>query len=249
MNQFIVIVAMSLITIVAYFSKGILGFGEGLITVSLFLLFLDPKLVFPITLLLAVIGGLYQFFYIKRDIDGRVIKIMFIPVILGVIMGTYLFNILDAKIVKTIFAVFLILYSLRLLLNSKTIQDITQKQLRISKLLASGVGLISGVIDGIMGVGGVPVIIYLNHIGFKKNKFRATIVSIFLILGISRIITYTYSGLIDFNIVKQVAYLTPAVIIGTFLGIKVCPLINDALFRKIVIIALIIIGLLLLVRN
>lgn len=243
------ILGMSVIAAVAYFSKGVLGFGEGLITVSLFLLFLDPLLVFPMALLLSVIGGLYQFFYIKKDIDDKIIKIMFVPIILGVIVGTYLFKVLDTKTIKSIFAIFLILYSSRLLYLSREGQGTVRKHSRGSKLLESIVGSISGVIDGLIGVGGAPVIIYLNHIGFNKTVFRATIVSIFLVLGISRTITYTYSGLIDLNVVKQVVYLIPAVIIGTFFGIKVHHLINELLFRRIVVISLIIIGLLLLIKQ
>ncbi|MEK7146964.1 MAG: TSUP family transporter, partial [Patescibacteria group bacterium] len=83
---------MTSIVIIAYFIKGVLGFGEGLITTSFFLLLFDAKFVLPLALLLVLIGGLYQLAYFKKDISVLVIKTIIIPLIIGVAIGAYLLN-------------------------------------------------------------------------------------------------------------------------------------------------------------
>jgi len=236
---------MAIITIFAYLVKGVLGFGEGLITISLFLLFLDAKFVLPLALLLALIGGLYQLFHFRKNVDRATVGTMIIPLVSGVVVGTYLLNILDSEIIMLFFAVFLIVYSGKLLFFQKKDGSLQKK---MKKVVAVPVGLISGIIDGLIGTGGVPIILYLNRQEISKLVFRATCVASFVILAISRTVTYSYAGLINAEVIRITVYLIPGVVVGSFLGIKLHNVINEVLFRKIVLLALLVIGILLLIK-
>ena len=229
---------MGLIVVIAYFVKGALGFGEGLITISFFLLFLDLKLVLPLALLLALVGGFYQVFHFKTDIIKNIVFVFIVPIIIGVIIGTYLLNQLDSEVIKTIFAIAIILYSLKLLFFS----EFSKSEKQINKPLAGIVGFIGGLVDGLIGLGGVPIIVYLNHIKLKKAAFRATCVLTFIVLATTRTITYAYSGLISVDTIKMALYLAPAILIGSLGGIRIHSKINEDMFTRIVTVMLLIIG-------
>lgn len=241
MNIFI----MLLITGFAYFVKGTLGFGEGLITISLFSIFLDIKSVLPLTLLLALAGGIYQFFHIKKDIKVEMVRSMALPLIIGVAIGTYMLSIIDSKLVKQLFAIFLILYSGKLLSFERE-EQISKKPPQSSRKMEGIFALLSGAIDGFMGVGGVLLIIYLNYLRFDKTIFRATIVTLYIVLAISRTVTYAFAGFLGTDTFRLAVYLLPAVIAGVLFGTKMITKINEMIFRKIILLTLLLIGISLL---
>ena len=107
-------------------------------------------------------------------------------------------------------------------------------------------GFIGGFLDALMGTGGPPIVMYLSHINVKKAVFRATCTMSFFIFHISRLITYTYSGIINLEIIKMGLILVPAMILGSAVGIFIHSKIDDKLFKKIVSFILLIIGALLL---
>lgn len=126
------IMLMTSIVIIAYFIKGVLGFGEGLITTSFFLLLFDAKFVLPLALLLVLIGGLYQLAYFKKDISVLVIKTIIIPLIIGVAIGAYLLNSLNSEAIRLLFAIFLMAYSVKLLFFPKQKSAAFQKKIKKS---------------------------------------------------------------------------------------------------------------------
>jgi len=238
---------LMLIALIAYIVKGTMGFGEGLIVTSIFGLFLEMKLVLVIALLLSVVAGIYQFIIIKKSIDKKLVLLFIIPLIIGVIIGTYILNLINSDIVKIVFAIFLILYSTKALLTKDSSNSKKDKK-GMNKFLAVIVGLFSGILDGVIGFGGIPLIIYLDFYNYKKDDFRATLVSLYLILGLTRVVTYGYSGLFTSTSLIYTAYLIPVTILGTYLGMKIYPHVNQKLFKKIVMVFLLLVGVILLIK-
>ncbi|MEK7147093.1 MAG: TSUP family transporter, partial [Patescibacteria group bacterium] len=116
------------------------------------------------------------------------------------------------------------------------------------KIIIIPLGLISGIIDSLIGIGGIPIILYFNRQEINKTIFRATCVASFVILAFSRTVAYTYTGFINAEVIKITAFLIPGVIIGSLIGIKLHNAINEELFSKIVLLILLIVGLLLLIK-
>lgn len=235
------------IIILAYAVKGALGFGEGLFSVSLMLVYLSPKEVLPIALLLAIVGGFYQFFYVRKHIDIPMIKTLAVPLVIGVAIGTWLLHILDARLVLIVFAIFLLFHSVRSILQIW--REPTKNGKAARRPTSSFIGLFGGMVDGLIGVGGVPIIMHFNKLGFGKAVFRGTIVACFLILGVSRAVSYSYAGLITAQTLLVVLLLAPAAIAGLVAGMWLHRLIDETLFQKIVFGMLLLIGLVLLGRG
>ncbi|MBJ6610753.1 MAG: sulfite exporter TauE/SafE family protein [Candidatus Thiothrix moscowensis] len=177
------------IVLLAYFIRGIAGFGSGLIAVPLLALFLPLTFVVPLILLLdftasLVMGGV-DFKHVPWKEVGALIPFS----ILGVIVGTQLLVNLPVTPMLLTLAVFIFIFAIRSLLNLKGEKPVSQ-------WWAIPAALTGGTIGGLFGTGGPPYVIYLNHRIHDKTQLRAAFSALFFIEGASRIITFFVAGLL-----------------------------------------------------
>jgi hypothetical protein len=177
------------ILLVAYFIRGITGFGSGLISVPLLALFLPLKFVVPLILLLdftasIVIGG-FNFKRVKWDEVGVLIPFGMV----GVILGTSLLVNLPPEPMLIALAAFVFVFAMRSLLN-----------LHGDKLISRGwavpASLTGGTVGALFGTGGPPYVIYLSHRIRDKSELRATFSALFFTEGLTRIGSFLVAGLL-----------------------------------------------------
>lgn len=177
------------ILLVAYFIRGITGFGSGLISVPLLALFLPLQFVVPLILLLdftasIVIGG-FNFKRVKWDEVGVLIPFG----IVGVILGTSLLVNLPPEPMLIALAGFVFVFAMRSLLN-----------LHGDKLISRGwavpASLTGGTVGALFGTGGPPYVIYLSHRIRDKSELRATFSALFFTEGLTRIGSFMVAGLL-----------------------------------------------------
>ncbi len=108
------------------------------------------------------------------------------------------------------------------------------------------VGLLSGLLGGIFGTGGPPVIIYLAGFGLDKGAFRATLLWFFLIMSFIRGGTYLHAGLLNWQIIHASLWLLPPSIVGTLAGLALHHRLTERRFALLVCILLTLLGTLLL---
>ncbi|MHB1060400.1 MAG: sulfite exporter TauE/SafE family protein [Thiobacillus sp.] len=183
------IAATAAILLVAYFIRGITGFGSGLISVPLLALFLPLQFVVPLILLLdftasIVIGG-FNFKRVKWDEVGVLIPFG----IVGVILGTSLLVNLPPEPMLIALAAFVFVFAMRSLLN-----------LHGDKLISRGwavpASLTGGTVGALFGTGGPPYVIYLSHRIRDKSELRATFSALFFTEGLTRIGSFLVAGLL-----------------------------------------------------
>ena len=112
---------------------------------------------------------------------------------------------------------------------------------------APGVGVVSGVLTGMFGTGGPPLVLYYQLAGTDKAAFRGGLMTIFLAMGLLRLPTYGILGLITVERMLSALLLLPLVAAGAWLGQRVHVRLDEAAFRRLVSVALALIGILLLV--
>ena len=110
-------------------------------------------------------------------------------------------------------------------------------------------GLLSGVLGGLFGVGGPPVIIYYQLSGVNKSVFRASLMAIFLLIALVRVPSYFIGGLITQARLWSALSVVPAVVIGSYIGSRIHLQLSEQKFRRAVSLVLLLIGLLLLLRT
>lgn len=182
-------VGAAAILLLAYFIRGITGFGSGLISVPLLALFLPLKFVVPLILLLdftasIVIGG-FTFQHVKWNEIGILIPFG----IVGVLLGTQLLVELPAEPMLLALAGFVLVFAVRHLL------DIHGEE-PASRYWAIPASLTGGMVGALFGTGGPPYVIYLSHRIRDKSELRASFSALFFTEGLIRIVSFTMAGLL-----------------------------------------------------
>ncbi|MFH1234959.1 MAG: sulfite exporter TauE/SafE family protein [Candidatus Diapherotrites archaeon] len=233
-----IILLMCLVVLFAYLVKGISGFAEGMIMMSLCLLFLDIRFILPVLLVVMLAGDIYNSVRLRRDADWKTIRLALLPSIAGVILGTLLLSALDSALIKTAFGIFVSLFALTLLFTKSKVASS-----RISKWWALAAGFSGGLIEALLGTGGPPVVIYLNRAGLKKAAFRATCTAFFLAFNLARLPAYLFAGILTVETALVGIALIPAMVFGTAIGMKAHGFFDEKMFAKCVAVLLLLAGL------
>lgn len=179
----------AVILLVAYFIRGITGFGSGLISVPMLALFLPLTFVVPMILLLdftasIVIGG-FNFKRVQWDELGVLVPIG----IVGVVLGTSLLVNLPSGPMLFALAAFVFIYAVRSVLDIHGDKP-------ASRAWAVPAALTGGTVGALFGTGGPPYVIYLTHRIHDKSNLRATLSALFFTEGLARIISFLIAGLL-----------------------------------------------------
>jgi uncharacterized membrane protein YfcA len=107
-------------------------------------------------------------------------------------------------------------------------------------------GLTSGLLTGLFGTGGPPLVLFFRLQGLTKAAFRGNLMVLFLMMGVVRLPSYLALGLITPARLIAAAAVMPAVLLGGVVGHLIHVDLSERTFRRVVSGALIVLGLLLL---
>ena len=181
--------AATAIVVLAYFIRGIAGFGSGLIAVPLLALFLPLTFVVPLILLLDFTASLVMGGLDLKRVQWREVGMLIPFSLIGVIVGTQLLVNLPLTPMLLILAAFIAVFAVRSLLNLKGEKP-------VSAWWAIPASFMGGTVGGLFGTGGPPYVIYLNHRIQDKTLLRATFSALFFMEGAVRIVTFFVAGLL-----------------------------------------------------
>ena len=230
-------VLLIIITLIAYFVKGITGFGNTLIVNSLFNLLKENRFTTPIDLLLGTPTNSYMAWRERRHISLKIVIPLSCVVIIGAIPGILMLKVGGERILKSFLGLVLIGIAVEMMIK-KPDNNSEKKQ---SSYIIWIVGLFSGVLMGLYGIGAL-LAAYINRTTINRSEYRANLCFIFLIENLFRLIGYCYFGLINTQMMPFAFLLLPAAIVGLFIGIKADKKISDKMVKNLVIILLIISG-------
>ncbi|NWG86149.1 MAG: sulfite exporter TauE/SafE family protein [Hydrogenophilaceae bacterium] len=203
------------VLLLAYFIRGISGFGSGLVAVPLLALFLPLTFVVPFMLVMDFTASAVLGHSNRQQVDWAELKPLIPGSIVGVIAGATLLLKLDQSALLTALGLFVLAFALRSLLY-------LHGEAPISKLWAWPASLAGGTVSALFGTGGPPYVIYLSHRIRDKGVFRATTSLLFLMEGGLRGAVFIATGLL---LQKELvlAYLggLPILALGLWLGSKV----------------------------
>jgi len=229
------------ILLVAYFIRGIAGFGSGLIAIPLLALMLPVTLVVPVIGLLDYLASASHGTSHRRAIAWRDLLPLLPFTLLGVVAALYLLKTTDALVLRKVLGGFVSSYGLySLLYAGPTRQG--------SRWWAAPAGGFGGLIGTLFGTGGPFYVIYLKLRGLDMVAFRATVATIFFIDGGARIVGYFVSGFYTSQTMFAFAVAIPVMVIALYAGGKVHTSISPRTFQRAIGMLLVVSGLSLLLR-
>lgn len=229
--------------ICAFFVKGLCGFANTLVFTTVLSFGNNNINISPVELILGYPTNAILAWRERNSINWSICIPLSILVIAGSIPGALFLKNADTHIIKIVFGFVIILIGLEMLLR-----EIRTDKVRQSKLLLGMIGVFSGLLCGLYGVGAL-LGAYVNRVTDDSHSFKANICIVFLVENTFRIILYALWGIITFDAVKQALSLFPAMLMGLFLGMAGSKVLEEKIVKKLVIIMLIISGIALIMNS
>jgi len=239
-----VYLATCLIMVIAQAVYVLFGFGAGLIAVgTLALIFPQIQDVVVMLLLVNLPAELYVVITSRRHILWRSVLKIFAGIAAGIPLGTVILKYGEPTFILVLLGVFLIAVGSAFLFVPQ------QRAKPWPTWSEPGLGLISGMLTGLFGTGGPPLIIYYQLKGKTKAAFRGHLMAIFFLMTFVRLPSYAVGGLITLPRIWSSLALLPAVVLGAWLGNRIHLSLTEDTFRRLVSIVLMLIGMVLLLRR
>jgi len=177
------------VLLVAYFVRGLTGFGSGLISVPLLALWQPLQLVVPLVMVLDFIASFILGGVNTKQTDWSEIKRLLPFGVIGASFGVFALLRFPSDPVLFTLGCFTIFFGIRNALGM-------QPQGHISALWAVPTGLIGSGAGALFGTSAPPYIIYLTHRLADKTTVRATFSWLFVLDGGFRLILFFAAGLL-----------------------------------------------------
>lgn len=205
--------------------QGMTGFGAALLAGPTLTLFLEPKLVIVIIMITSMSNLLLVAYHARNYIYPSRVLPLIVPAVFGVPLGSYILYKVSSSITGLSIAIVSLLFSVLLLLGYS-------RPFKREAVVSTGFGFASGVLCAGVGMGGPPIILFLSNQGWPKEIYRATIASHFLFIGALTIASYMFSGVLTSSRAIASILLSPAAVIGFYLGDSIFHRINAVFFTR-----------------
>ena len=100
---------------------------------------------------------------------------------------------------------------------------------------------------GAFGIGGPPVIAYASSQDWEGGRYKAALCSYFTVSNSYRVVLLATAGLITAPVLTLGAIALPALLLGTYAGVRIFNRLSGDGFRKAVLVTLVLLALSLLV--
>jgi uncharacterized membrane protein YfcA len=222
------IFAAAAIAMVALFIRGFTGFGSAFVMTPLLLFFFDIRTTVVATAMIEILGSFWITLQARRDASRPYLGII-IPVgVLGMLVGSFALVRGDSHLLKRIFGLLTVAFATRILLASRRKSAVGRPW---PKGLGYLVGTLSGMLGGLFGTAGPPIVVFLQNQLRNKNAVRATLLVYFLAIDILRLIPYSLSKLITWQVIEISLAMFPASLFGAYIGKKLHAMVSEGLFR------------------
>jgi uncharacterized membrane protein YfcA len=184
----------------------------------------------------------YATWKLRRAIRWRRVLPLLIGGLLGIPLGLEVLRVLPAVSVRIGVGVFLIAFSLYTLLKPK------MPQLPGERPIAdSGVGVLSGILSGATGLATILPAIWSTLRGWPRDEQRAVFQPVGVLIFVATAAWFGGTGTIDMPTIRFFVIGLPALALGTWLGLKLYGRLDEAAFRKVVLVVLLASGIALIV--
>jgi uncharacterized membrane protein YfcA len=216
---------------------GLSGFAFGLVAASIWLYILTPLQTATLIVAFGLIVQGYAVWKLRHALDWGKLWPFLLGAVAGVPAGIAILGWASPVHVKAGIGVLLVLYSLYALLRPK------MPQVAAGGAAAdAGVGFLNGVLGGITGLAGILVTIWCGQRGWPKDRQRTIFQPVAVATFAMSAAWLGLRGVVAADTIRMFLFGLPALLAGTWLGMKLYGRLDEATFRKVVLILLLVSG-------
>jgi uncharacterized membrane protein YfcA len=221
---------------------GLSGFAFGLVAASIWLYILTPLQTATLIIAFGLIVQGWSVWKLRRALDVEKLWPFVLGAAVGVPVGVAVLTWANPAHVRMGVGALLVLYSLYAFLRPAL-----PAMTRGGAATDAGVGFLNGVLGGITGLAGILVTIWSGLRGWPKDVQRTVFQPVAVATFLMSALWIGGKGAITPETAKLFAIGLPALLAGTWLGLKLYGRIDEAMFRKIVLALLFVSGAVLLI--
>ena len=222
---------------------GLSGFAFALVAASIWLYILTPLQTTTLIIAFGLIVQGYMVWKLRHALDWRRLWPFIAGAAIGVPVGVAVLGWANPAYVRAGIGVFLVLYSLYALLRP-SLPPVTQG----GAAADAAVGFANGVLGGITGLAGILVTIWCGLRGWPKDQQRAVFQPVAVAIFAMSALWLGVKGAVSADTIRLFLFGLPALLAGTWLGIKLYGRLDEAAFRKVVLVLLLASGVALMFR-
>ena len=226
---------------VAGFVQGLSGFAFGLVAMSFWAWSVAPQLAGPMNVFGSVLGQSLSLHVLRRGFDWRRAAPFLLGGLLGVPLGVALLSRIDPVLFKGAVGLLLVLWCPAMLFGGL-----------LPRVTAGGAwadgaaGLVGGIMGGLAGLTGPAPTLWCMLRGWEKDVQRGVFQSFNLAMNALTLAAYVVTGLVTGETLRFFAVVAAAMLLPTLLGTWLYTRLDNAGFRRLVLVILFISGLVLL---
>jgi hypothetical protein len=218
------------------FASGLAGFAMGFIVSGIWLHILTPL---ETTTLIAGYGLLtqgYGVWKLRHALAWRKLAPFVIGGVLGVPLGTMLLTYVDPAWLREGVGLLLVIYGIWGLAQPKL------KPVPGGVAADAGVGFLNGVLAGLTGLPGFIITVWCQLRGWSKDLQRAVFQPVMLAAIAANLVSLGIAGAFTAPTIRLYLLGLPAMAAGIWVGFKLYGKLDDAAFRKVILVLLLIAG-------
>jgi uncharacterized protein len=212
---------------------GLSGFAFGLVAASIWLYILTPLQTATLIIAFGLIVQGFAVWKLRRSLDWKKLWPFVLGAAFGVPAGVFILTWANPAHVRTGVGVLLVLYSLYALFRP-TIPPVKTA----GAAADAGAGFLNGVLGGITGLAGILVTIWCGLRGWPKDVQRTVFQPVAVVTFLMSALWIGASSAITPDTIKLFLIGLPALLAGTWLGLKLFGRLDEAAFRKVVLVLL-----------
>jgi len=212
---------------IASIIRGFNGFGFSATCISGFSFILPAIEIVPIILILEVMISIFMIPYIWSKIDWKFVIRILIGITIGSPIGLYLLKFLSAETTH-LSVCFIIIFFSFLLMRGYSNNRLNNDYAKIFT------GLVSGTLNGLTTLGGMPVALFLLVTSIQPAVIRGSLAALFFVTDIYAFILSFFAGIVDITTIYRTLPMIIILPIGVFIGNKFFVKSKEETYRKVV---------------
>ena len=235
----LVLIVMATAMIVAGAVKGLVGIALPAVAIAILTLVLEPVDILPLLCLPIVATNFWQAVHAGSPLEPlRRFWLMILCMLVALWWSAHLVVRLEAHLLYGLIGSVLVIF---------TLTNLTRPHLRLSPRAERIGGPLAGIVGGLLGgvstMWGPPMAAYFVLIGLSKEAFIRATGLVWLVATVPLVWGYLDTGLLNARTAPLSALATLPALLGFWLGSSLRNRINQEVFRKVLLVALLLIGL------
>jgi uncharacterized membrane protein YfcA len=226
---------VGMVVFLAVFTQSLSGFGVALVAMALLPAVIDLHIATPLVAIVGLVLEGVLVTYYRQSLDIRAVWKIALAAVAGTPLGVYFLAQVNESIALGILGVVIAGYALYALLGLK------MPHIK-NPLWAYLAGLLGGMLGGAYNTSGPPVIVYADCRRWPPDVFKGNLQGYFIVVSSAVAVSHAFNGNFTSQVWNMALWTLPFLVVGILAGLSLDRWLNPVLFRRVVLVLLVLMG-------